>query len=218
MYTHEKQYIQAGKLAAHANKAVVLLHGRGSTAPGILTLARNLEVDDAFLLAPQATRNSWYPYSFLAPEADNQPALNSAIDCIDGAIAEITRLGIAPEATYFVGFSQGACLALEYVARYAQRYGGVVVFTGGLVGETIDSDKYSGDFNGTPILITSGDEDPHVPLHRVEESAAVLRTLGATVTVEVYPGKPHSISPDETLLANKVIFNGTQTPISGVRL
>src|SRR5690554_6784162 len=123
MYTHEKQYIQAGKLAAHANKAVVLLHGRGSTAPGILSLARHLDVDDAFLLAPQATRNSWYPYSFLAPEADNQPALGSAIDSVNGAVAEITRLGIAPEDIYFVGFSQGACLALEYTACHAQHYG-----------------------------------------------------------------------------------------------
>ena len=209
MYTHEKQYIQAGKLAAHADKAVVLLHGRGSTAPGILSLARHLDVDNAFLLAPQATRNSWYPYSFLAPETDNQPALGSAIDSVNGAVTEITRLGMAPEDIYFVGFSQGACLALEYTASHARRYGGVVAFTGGLVGEAINSSKYTGDFNGTPVLITSGDDDPHVPLHRIEESAAVLRKLGADVTIEIYPGKPHSISPDETLLANKVIFGNT---------
>ena len=206
MYTHEKQHIQAGKSAAHANKAVVLLHGRGSSAAGILTLEHHLQLDDAFLLAPQATNNSWYPYSFLAPEADNQPALGSAVACVHEAVADITRLGIAPEAIYFVGFSQGACLALEYVARHAKRYGGVVAFTGGLIGETVDNSKYSGDFGGTPVLITSGDDDPHVPLHRVEESAAVLRALGADVTVEIYPGKPHSISPDETLLANEVVF------------
>lgn len=208
MYTHEKQLIQAGKLAAHAKKAVVLLHGRGSTAPGILSLARHLQLDDALLLAPQATNNSWYPYSFLAPEADNQPALDSAVALVDEAVTEATRLGIALTDLYFVGFSQGACLALEYVARHAQPYGGIVAFTGGLIGETLKISKYSGNFEGTPILITSGDNDPHVPQHRIEESATVLQNLGANVTLEIYPGKPHSISPDETLLANEVVFEG----------
>lgn len=206
MYTHEKQFTQAGKSAAHASKAVVLLHGRGSSAPGILSLARHLQLDDALLLAPQATNNSWYPYSFLAPEADNQPALDSALALVDETVSEALRLGIPANALYFVGFSQGACLALEYLGRHARPYGGAVAFTGGLIGEWLDLDNYTGDFGGTPVLITSGDDDPHVPLHRIEESVTVLRDLGATVTVEIYPGKPHSISPDETLLANEVVF------------
>jgi len=105
-----------------------------------------------------------------------------------------------------VWFSQGACLTLEYVARYAKRYGGVVAFTGGLIGESVDTVNYQGDFAGTPILITSGDADPHVPLERIEESADLLRQLGAEVTVQIYPGKPHSISADETLLANETVF------------
>ncbi|MGV3763478.1 alpha/beta hydrolase [Parapedobacter sp.] len=208
MYIHEKQLIQAGKSAAHASKAVVLLHGRGSSAPGILSLARHLQLDEALLLAPQATNNSWYPYSFLAPVADNQPALDSALALVDDAVAEATRAGIPTHAVYLVGFSQGACLALEYVARHAQPYGGVVAFTGGLIGESLNFGNYTGDFEGTPILITSGDNDPHVPLHRIEESATVLRDLGAAVITEIYPGKPHSISPDETLLANETIFGG----------
>ncbi|RQP15289.1 alpha/beta hydrolase [Parapedobacter defluvii] len=205
MYTHEKQIIQAGKLAAHAKKAVVLLHGRGSTAQGILSLQRHLQLEDALLLAPQATHHSWYPYSFLAPRADNQPALDSALALVDEAVAEIIKLGIQPANLYFLGFSQGACLTLEYVARHAKRYGGVVAFTGGLIGESLDKANYRGDFAGTPVLVTSGDNDPHVPLHRIEESIAILRSLGAAVTAEIYPGKPHSISADETLLANELL-------------
>ncbi len=206
MYTHEKQLIQAGKSAAHASKAVVLLHGRGSSAPGILSLARHLQLDDALLLAPQATNGSWYPYSFLAPVAENQPALDSALALVDEAVSEATKLGIDSRAIYFVGFSQGACLALEYIARHAKPYGGAVAFTGGLIGESLNIDNYAGDFEGTPVLITAGDDDPHVPLHRIEKSATVLRGFGASVTMEIYPGKPHSISPDETLLANEVVF------------
>lgn len=205
MYTHEKQFIQAGKSAAHANKAVVLLHGRGSTAQGIVSLQRHLQLDDAWLLAPQATNNSWYPYSFLAPDASNQPALDSALDLVHTVVDEVLAQGIPADRLYFVGFSQGACLALEYTSRHAKRYGGVVAFTGGLIGETLDTSRYLGDFGGTPILITTGDPDPHVPLARVEESAALLRGLGAEVRVEVYPGKPHSISADETLLANEIL-------------
>src|SRR5690606_28750320 len=116
MYTHEKQIIQAGKLAAHAKKAVVLLHGRGSTAQGILSLQRHLQLEDALLLAPQATNNSWYPYSFLAPAEANQPALDSALALVDNVVAETDKLGIPPANLYFVGFSQGACLTLEYAA------------------------------------------------------------------------------------------------------
>lgn len=206
MHTHEKHLIRAGKSAAHASKAVVLLHGRGSSAPGILSLAPHLQLGDALLLAPQATNNSWYPYSFLAPVSDNQPALDSALSLVHEAADEALRLGIPASALYFVGFSQGACLALEYIARQARSYGGAVAFTGGLIGESLDLHNYRGDFGSTPVLITSGDADPHVPLHRIEESASVLSNLGANVTLEIYPGKPHSISPDETLLANEVVF------------
>ena len=207
MYTHEKQFIQAGKPAEQASKAVVLLHGRGSTAQGILSLQHHLHLEDVLLLAPQATNNTWYPYSFLAPAKDNQPALDSALALVDEVVAETAKLGIQPQNLYFVGFSQGACLTLEYVARHPKRYGGVVAFTGGLIGETLDEGNYQGDFAGTPVLITAGDADPHVPLYRIEESAAILRQLRADVNVEIYPGKPHSISADETLLANNIVFS-----------
>lgn len=206
MYTHEKQFIQAGKSATHAQKAVVLLHGRGSTAQGMLPLQRHLQLDDALLLAPQATNNTWYPYSFLAPVADNQPALDSALALVDDVTAEAVTQGIPTDRLYFIGFSQGACLALEYVTRHAKRYGGVIAFTGGLIGDKLNPSNYHGDFSDTPILITSGDADPHVPLQRIEDSAAILQQHGADVRVEIYPGKPHSISADETLLANEFIL------------
>ncbi len=207
MYIHEKQFLQAGKLAGQAKRAVVLLHGRGSTAKGILSLQHHLQLGDALLVAPQATNNSWYPYSFLAPVANNQPALDSALALVDDMVTEAVKQGIQRENIYVVGFSQGACLALEYVARHAERYGGVVAFTGGLIGESLDKSRYHGDFAHTPILITSGDADPHVPLNRIEESEAVLQHLGADVKVTIYPGKPHSISADETLLANELVFS-----------
>src|SRR5690606_26326012 len=194
MYIHEKQFIQAGRPVRDAKKAVVLLHGRGSSAQGILSLQRHLQLTNAVIFAPQATNNAWYPKSFLAPVAHNQPALDSALSLVDQVVAEIAGFGIPHERLYFVGFSQGACLTLEYTARHARRYGGIVAFTGGLIGETLTTGNYGGDFSATPVLITGGDTDPHVPLTRMEDSAATLQQLGAEVTLEIYPGKPHSIS------------------------
>lgn len=184
----------------------MLLHGRGSSAQGILSLQHHLQLTDAAIFAPQATNNTWYPHSFIAPVEQNQPALDSALSLVDHVVAEIDGHGMPLEHVFIVGFSQGACLALEYATRHARRYGGVVAFTGGLIGETLNRARYTGDFSETPVLITGGDTDPHVPLTRMEESAAILRQLGAEVTMEIYPGKPHSISADETLLANTIIF------------
>jgi len=206
MYTHEKQFIQAGKAATHAEKAVMLLHGRGSTAQSILTLQQHLHLDDALLIAPQATNNSWYPYTFLAPVPNNQPALDSAITLVGEMVSEAAKQGFAEHQLYFVGFSQGACLALEYAGRHAKHYGGIVAFTGGLIGPALDPSNYHGDFAGTPVLITGGDQDPHVPLLRMKGSASLFETLGANVKLQIYPDKPHSISADETLLANEFVF------------
>lgn len=203
-YIHHQQIVRHE--SATAKKAVVMLHGRGSTAESIMSLRQHLAFGDALLLAPQATNNSWYPYSFMAPTAQNQPALDSAVALVDNAVREAVAEGIAHENIYFVGFSQGACLALEYVGRHATRYGGVLAFTGGLVGGELDLANYQGDFGGTPVLITAGDEDPHVPVARIRESEKILVGLGASVHVEIYPGKPHSISMEEIELANKRVF------------
>jgi phospholipase/carboxylesterase len=206
MYTHQKQIITAGTPLAQAKGALVMLHGRGSTARNIVSLASEFSLIDFAVLAPQATNQSWYPYSFMAPVEENQPSLDSALDMIAQTVEAIIAAGISADKIYFAGFSQGACLTLEYIARNAQRFGGAVAFTGGLVGEELQMSNYKGDFAGTPILISTGDPDPHVPLSRVEESVTVLKNLGAEVTLKVFKGRPHTILREEIELANQLVF------------
>ncbi|EOR95835.1 phospholipase/carboxylesterase [Arcticibacter svalbardensis MN12-7] len=207
MYIHSEQYVTAGAPIGEAKSALIMLHGRGSTAQNILGLATALKNLDQFaLFAPQATQNSWYPYSFMAPDEQNQPALNSALDTIDKVVNRILDGGIPADKIYFLGFSQGACLTLEYIARNPKKYGGAVAFTGGLVGEHLNRDHYKGDFDQTPVLITTGNPDVHVPLTRVEKSVKVLKELNADVQLKIYPGGSHTISQEEITLANKHIF------------
>ena len=206
MYTHKKQLINAGTSLDSASGALVLLHGRGGTAGNIISLAGEFNLNNIATLAPQASNNSWYPYSFMASVEENQPALDSALEIIGEMVNDIIAAGIPAEKIWFAGFSQGACLTLEYVARNAQRYGGVVAFTGGLIGQQLATDNYKGNFKHTPILITTGNPDPHVPLIRVEESVDLLKKLGADVTLKVYDGRPHTITMPEIELANQLIF------------
>ncbi|WP_439694589.1 alpha/beta hydrolase [Mucilaginibacter sp. AW1-7] len=206
MYTHQKNYITTGAPATEAGAALVMIHGRGGTAQNIASLADSLNVQGMAIYAPQATNNSWYPYSFMAGDKMNQPALNSALDTIDQLVQQIKADGIHEEKIYFLGFSQGACLTLDYITRHSKTYGGAVAFTGGLIGEGLDLNNYQGNFNGTPILITTGNPDPHVPLTRVEESVAIIKNLGADVTLKVYPGRPHTITQQEIDLANQLVF------------
>ena len=205
MYTHSIQYKTAGTPAAQAKGALVMLHGRGGTAANIIGLARELQVDGLAIYAPEATNNSWYPYSFMAPDDENQPALDSALDVIDQLVEKIKGDGVPVNRIHFMGFSQGACLILEYIARNAQTYGGAIAFTGGLIGEELLTEHCQGNFNNTPVLITTGNPDPHVPLHRVEESVELLEKLGALVTLKVYPGRPHTITMPEIELANELL-------------
>ncbi|WP_342648102.1 dienelactone hydrolase family protein [Mucilaginibacter sp. CSA2-8R] len=205
MYTHSIQYKTAGTPAAQAKGALVMLHGRGGTAVNIISLAQELDAEGLAIYAPEATNNSWYPYSFMAPEDENQPALSSALDVIDQLVNKIKADGIPADRIYFMGFSQGACLTLEYIARNAQAYGGAIAFTGGLIGEELLPERYQGNFENTPVLITTGNPDPHVPLHRVEESVALLQKLGAQVTLKVYPGRLHTITMPEIELANELL-------------
>jgi phospholipase/carboxylesterase len=206
MYTHKKQIITAGPPLDKAKGALVMLHGRGGTADNIISLAGEFNIEDLAIVAPQASNQSWYPYSFMMPIAQNQPALDSALQIIGDIVEDLITKGIPAEQIYFAGFSQGACLTLEYVARNAKRFGGVIAFTGGLIGKELETANYKGDFNNTPILITTGDPDPHIPLTRVEESAAILRNLNADITVKVYKGRPHTITGDEIELVNRLIF------------
>lgn len=204
---HTKQIIRTGKQTGEATKALVMLHGRGGSAEDILGLANYLPVKDFALFAPQATNNTWYPYSFLAAPKDNEPWLSGALALVKDTVADIVAEGIQPENIYFVGFSQGACLTLEFVARNAVRYGGVAAFTGGLIGDKIYDQNYSGDFDGTPVFIGTSDPDPHVPVERVHASAEILNGMHAQVTKKVYKNMGHTISEDEINVVNSIIFN-----------
>jgi phospholipase/carboxylesterase len=199
----------AGRPLRQASRALVLVHGRGGHAGDILFLADELNVGDYALLAPQATGNTWYPYSFMAPLKENEPWLSSALDTLQQLVADIHAAGIPSENIYFLGFSQGACLTLEFVTRNATRYGGVVAFTGGLIGDRIFSENYKGDFGGTPIFIGTSDPDPHVPVPRVRETTRILKSMNASVTEEIYPLMGHTISQDEIDKANDLIFTNT---------
>lgn len=203
---HIKNIRTAGRELSEAKKALILLHGRGSNSRDILGLAGELEVEDFALFAPQATNNTWYPYSFLATPAQNEPWLRSALELLKDLVDELQEKGIASENIFFAGFSQGACLTAEFVSRNAQKYGGVAIFTGGLIGDNIKTKNYQGDFNCTPVFIGSGDADAHVPVERVKETQELMEKLNARVQVEIYKNRPHTIAPDEIDKVNEMIF------------
>ena len=190
----------AGRPLDQAKGAVILTHGRGATAESILTLAQEIPHPELAYLAPQASGNTWYPYSFLAPTQQNQPGLDSGLAVLEDVVERIVGSGIPTEKILLLGFSQGACLTAEFVARSAhsdggRRYGGVAILTGGLIGSEVGD--FAGDLGGTPIFLGSGDPDPHVPWSRAEETADVFRALGAQVDLRRYPGMPHTVIADE---------------------
>jgi len=203
---HKKQFITAGKNLEDASMVLIMIHGRGASAEDILSLADPLEVNDFALIAPQATNHTWYPYSFLAPPSENEPWLSSALSLVNDIVKEVHAKGISSENIYFAGFSQGACLTLEFVTRHATKYGGVAAFTGGLIGDKIYPENYSGDLSGTPVFIGSSDPDPHVPVGRVNESAEILEKMNALVTKKIYKNMGHTISKDEISTVNNMIF------------
>jgi len=189
--------LESGQPLKSAKAAVVLAHGRGASATDILSLADELGPPGFAYLAPEAAGHTWYPHSFLAPVAQNQPWLNSALSFLGKVVARAVAAGVPLQKVAILGFSQGACLATEFVARNAARYGGLIAFTGGLIGPLGTQFNYSGDLAGTPCFFGAGDPDPHVPWVRVKESASVFSALGGVVTLRRYPGLPHTISQDE---------------------
>ncbi len=204
---HKKQIITGGAAISATGKVLIMVHGRGGSAEDILSLAPHLNVKDYTLIAPKATGGSWYPYSFMAPLSQNEPSLSSALNMIREVVNDLHTQGVKDENIYFLGFSQGACLTLEYVTRNATRYGGIVAFTGGLIGDKIYPESYnSGDFQGTPIFIGSSDPDMHVPVIRVQESTKLLEEKHAAVLTKIYPNMGHTISQDEINLANANVF------------
>jgi phospholipase/carboxylesterase len=197
--------LQAGAPLAEAEGAVILLHGRGASAEDILGLGDSFGHPGLACLAPAAAGHSWYPYSFLAPFEKNEPWLTSALKKIAATVQHAMVAGIPREKIVIAGFSQGACLATEFTARHGGGLGGLIAFTGGLIGPPGTKFSYAGSVAQMPAFLGGGDPDPHVPWERVEESAAVLRSLGAGVTLRRYPGLPHTISQEEIDEAKKLI-------------
>ena len=206
---HTKNIITAGKELDKASKVLIMLHGRGGSAEDILSLSSHLHVNNFTLMAPQATNNTWYPYSFLAPPSQNEPWLSSALNVLKELSDDLRNKEIPPESIYFLGFSQGACLTLEFVTRNANKYGGVVAFTGGLIGDKIYNENYKGDFQNTPIFIGTSNPDPHVPVERVYATTNILKNLNADVFEKVYNNMGHTINLDEIELANKIVFKNS---------
>ncbi len=203
---HELDIRKSGKSLREAEKALIMIHGRGGSAEDILTLASHLNVKEYALLAPQATGHTWYPYSFMAPTEQNEPWLNSALESIKKTVQTAMEEGIKAENIYFFGFSQGACLSLEFLARHAKRYGGAVAIIGGVIGEAIERSNYKGDFQGTPVFIGTSNPDFHVPIERVYATENILKEMGAEVSLKVYENFGHSINPDEIDSANTLVF------------
>jgi phospholipase/carboxylesterase len=189
--------LSAGESLDRASAAMVMLHGRGATAEDILELAAEFKQSGFAYLAPQAAQHSWYPNSFLAPMLSNEPGLSSGLAVIAALLAQLADAGIPTERTMLLGFSQGACLALEFATRNARRYGGLVGLSGGLIGPEGTPRNYGGSLEGTPVFLGCSDSDFHIPRERVEQSAAVLQQLGGNVTAKLYPRMGHTVNRDE---------------------
>lgn len=206
---HTKNIVSAGKSLDETTRVLIMLHGRGGSAEDILSLSSYLNVKDYAVIAPQATNNSWYPYSFMTAPSQNEPWLSSALLLVEEIVADLNKKAIASENIYFAGFSQGACLTLEFVTRNAKKYGGVAAFTGGLIGDKLYTENYVGDFDQTPVFIGTSNPDPHVPVERVHATTNILKKMNADVTEKIYNNMGHTINEDEIKNANALIFNHT---------
>ena len=197
---HENQaVVQTGKALTEARAVMILLHGRGDTSQGIMGLTEQLEHPGFAFLAPQAASNTWYPYRFLEPTERNEPYLSSALQTILN-ILEKTLESVPLERTFILGFSQGACLALEFAARHGGKFGGLIAFSGGLIGESLELSKYK-NLEQSPVFIGCSDVDSHIPKTRVEASAVMLEQLNANVAWRLYPNFGHTINQDELEMA-----------------
>jgi predicted esterase len=199
--------LRHGPGARDARLAIILVHGRGGSADDLLGLALELRVDDTLYVAPQAAEHSWYPYSFLTPMERNEPRLSSGLNHLSSLIDMLRHEGLAPERVGLLGFSQGACLSLEYAARYARRYAAVIGLSGGLIGPAGTPRDYPGTLGGTPVFLGCSDIDAHIPVERVHETAEVLTRLGATVDMRIYPGMGHIVNEDE-MAAVRALLGG----------
>lgn len=207
---HQDQpLVTAGTELEEAEAAMILVHGRGATARSIVQMGTEVHRDGVALLAPQADRNEWYPNSFLAPVESNEPGRTSGLQAIGDALEAANDVGIPTDRVLVLGFSQGACLASEFVARNPQRYGGLAALSGGLIGDDVVAEDYtadtSDDLAGTPAFLGCSDVDPHIPEERVHETASVLEELNADVTTRIYEGMGHGVNEDELEAVSAVV-------------
>jgi predicted esterase len=196
--------LEAGEPLAEARAAMILVHGRGATAADIMTIAAELMHPGFAYLAPQAAGNQWYPNAFTAPIESNEPYLSSALVMLQGLLARVEAT-IPVERVILLGFSQGACLTLEFAVRHARLYGGVVGLSGGLIGPDGTLRDYPGSFESTPVFLGCSDVDPHIRMERVQEAAAVFDRMGARVTMRLYPGMGHTVSTDEIEAVREIV-------------
>lgn len=196
--------VQAGDSLGKARAAMILLHGRGASAEDIMTVAAELTQPGFAYLAPQAAGNEWFPNPFTAPLESNEPYLSSALETVETLLARVEET-IPAQRVVLLGFSQGACLTLEFAARHARRYGGVVGLSGGLIGPAGASREYPGDFEGTPAFLGCSDVDPYIRAERVLEAGEVYKRMGARVTVRLYPGMGHTVNQDEIDAVREIV-------------
>lgn len=201
-----QQLLQSGELFENAEAAMIMIHGRGASAENILLLSEDLDMPGFTFLAPQAANYTWYPYGFMSPIEDNEPGISSALQVIADIFEKLEAKGIAPEKSILLGFSQGACLASEFAARNAKRYGGLIGLSGGLIGPDGTPRDYSGSLEGTPVFLGCSNTDPHIPAERVEETARILRQLDGEVIMRLYPKMGHTINQDEIDTARKMMM------------
>lgn len=197
--------LRQGPTVDEARLAVILVHGRGGSAEDMLGLVQELRTDDVYCLAPQAAGQSWYPRSFMAPVQQNEPGISSGLALLSRLVDELHSQGIPSRRVALLGFSQGACLSLEFVARQGRRFAAAIGLSGGLIGAPGDPYRYSASLDGTPVLLGCSDIDPHIPLRRVQESAQVFRRLGAAVDERIYPGMGHTVNDDELQAARALL-------------
>ena len=197
--------LRRGPASDPARLAVILVHGRGDSASGILGLVDEFDAPDVMWMAPQAAGNTWYPYSFLAPMEQNEPGLTSGLSVIGDLVEQLEAEGIGADRVVLMGFSQGACLAQEFAARHARRYHAIIGLSGGLIGPPGTPREYVGSFDGTPVFLGCSDVDPHIPVDRVHESASVFARMGAVVDKRIYPRMGHTVNRDEIQAAGTLL-------------
>jgi phospholipase/carboxylesterase len=207
------EVIRAGAPIGAARAAMIMVHGRGASAESILELANTFGTRDIAYVAPQAEGGSWYPASFMSPISQNEPYLSNALRTLSDVVEDLQQSGMPSERIMLLGFSQGACLALEFAARNARRFGGIIALSGGLIGPDGMTRDYAGSLEGTPVFLGCSDVDFHIPLARVHESTAVLTKLGGDVTEKIYRGMGHTIVQDEVDHV-KAILQGIGSPES----